>query len=565
MSAPVSCRFLAWEPGDVTATWSRASTDDKQPDSVPRQEIVQEAFAKREGLPPIDPNLRFSVEGVSRDMVRGPDFDALLAAIVSPRVRVVLVETSSRIFADDQVVAKVRLAFQLTGTMLLDASTGRNLLPKEFAEKIVQAVEVASNENYVENLRKSIYAANRVKAERGAHLMGRAPFGIRKARDAAGNPIPRAFELDPDRIDALRSIFEWTAAGKSTWDVAVELTRLKVRGVPTKKFPGGITEWQRIQVSRLVQNVLFRGVWTWDVKKIARDYDEHGQKVKSWKTSPVEAQVRTRSPLGMTPLVGPHDCAEDGSTLEDLEDEDFARCEDCERGRKLWDLANEKLAEKSGERGPEWRKNDPRAFTGLVWCDRCGFKMSPFERPSPTGKSYFDFRCRSYRRRVGLVCSDQSHTVSELKLFRALSGTVKGKGKPGIVEFAPPKPRDERAALAALEASLGGIEKRLQQAKDDRTDGIFSREDFLAQKARLDAERADVEGRIAALEARKAQAPAEVKRVEADRRAAFALLEPTLRDESVPIEVRRKLAGDAIARIVVDNREDGLRIRFEWR
>ncbi len=555
MNEHLGALLATLQEGDYSATWARASSDD-QPDSVPRQEDETAAAIVRHRLPSL--RATFSDEGHSRDVMDGPGFDRMLSAIEDPRLRVVVIEKTSRLFADDAISLRIRLAFARTGTLLVDLS-GRNLNPEGAIEKTLLAMETYANEEYVQQLRDLVYRSNRRRAEAADHPLGRMPFGVRQVRDVAGNPVKRAFEPDPERIEHLRQIFRWIASGrKSPFQVCDLLTAARVRGVPTshrttgakacpedcdRHFPEGRVHWDRIQVVRLVRNRLFRGEITWNKKATTRPRDERGQKVKKFVNRPAEEWIVRPSPLGVL-LAEPHEC--DGS----------AECAPCEAGRKLWDAANDALAVRRGER-EKVRKNPPRVLGGLVKCARCGRRMSAFERGHANQRGLFEFRCPTYREKAtGGECRDRSHVISERKVWAALSGAVAGKGRPGRVEFTLAAPRDERAALDRLRAALEALDERVARAEDLAVDGDLSKAGLARQKERIAVERTTVESEIAVLEA--ASTVTSTTAAVAGLRASVAALVSTLQDEAIPLDERRALAARLIAEVVVDNAADGL-------
>ena len=340
---------------DLAIDYARYSRDTQ--DSVQDQHDMNDESALDIGVKIV---ARFDDEAISRTVQDREGLTAALEYLEAHReVQALLIPALDRLIGGlDQHVTIFRALKRLRVRLYIDGEH----LDYSDEEELTKAEQASLNSvAEVRRGRKRVRKALRVKNRNGRYT-SRPPFGLRMKPlvGADGRELPagavlldakgrvvRSGELDrdPETFGYLVRIFERVAAG------GPDNTRLKIarwlesEGVRSK---GGEVLWRIDSINRIIRNQTYIGVRTYGVTKIVHDYDGKSR---------VPREADDKEIVVTTTSLGP---------VVDLD---------------LFKRANETLdAQKSkNERAPReiaGRTHAPRALADLVYCGRCGAKMS---------------------------------------------------------------------------------------------------------------------------------------------------------------------------------------------
>ena len=233
------------------------------------------------------------------------------------------------------------------------------------------------NEFYAKDCSKKGRSAARVKAETGARVGSRPPYGYQKdPDDPKRHIIP-----DPDTAPVVQRIFALCASGSGPSQIAKQLTSEKV---PTPAYSyyvkygvelGGMNvdepyRWNGPVVSRILENEVYLG------NTVNLKYTTISFKNKKKIERPESEQLRFEH------------------THEALVD------------KETWEIVREIRAHK--RRRTNMDEQD--MFSGLVYCMDCGSTMT-LSRAHTMKKSQYNFTCQNHRKNGKNVCS--SHYICE--------------------------------------------------------------------------------------------------------------------------------------------------------
>lgn len=239
------------------------------------------------------------------------------------------------------------------------------------------------NEFYAKDCSKKGRSAARVKAETGARVGSRPPFGYQKdPADPKRHIIP-----DPDTASVVKHIFALCASGNGPSQIARQLEREKV---PTPSYyyytKYGVAtagtnldepyKWSSVSVSKMLENEVYLG------HTINLKYTTISFKNKQRVIRPESEQLRFEHT---------HDALIDETT---------------------WKIVQEIRAHK--RRRTNMDEQD--MFSGLVYCMDCGSTMT-LSRAHTMSENQYNFTCQKHRKNGKDVCSP--HYIRE-KLLAAV-------------------------------------------------------------------------------------------------------------------------------------------------
>ena len=358
--------------------------------------------------------------------------------------------------------------------------------------KIVLAVMAALAEIYLDNLSEEVAKGKRARAAAGLPN-GDLPYGYRLAEIGGPHPVPVVL---PEEAATVRLAYTLYAEGRMG-DAEIART-LNARGfvMRSKRQPAG-GRFNKDSIRAMLGNPFYTG---WVVQPTGD--------VLTWSDRHAHAP---RVRVLQEPIVD-----------EGL----FARVQDARASRRGVD------ARGTGRRGPVQVTHAPYIGRGLARCGACGRRLWGQTTP----KSGPHYRCNTGNR--GGLCGSGRKSIPADHVDAVIAAAVRGLQLPEdwrarILE----EMGEVEAPAAQLEARRADLEARAARARALLVDGVLSRAEYQAEKARIDADLASLGG----LPARPGQADAE---------EVAALLGDLGRLwDAASDEERRELAGRVIAEV----------------
>jgi DNA invertase Pin-like site-specific DNA recombinase len=541
---------------DLAIGYGRYSRDTQ--DSLEDQHAMNEESALDIGVKIVE---RFGDEAVSRTVQDRAELMKALAYLETHRdVRVLLIPALDRLIGGlDQHVTIFRTLKRLKVRLYIDGEH----LDYTNEEALTQAEQASLNSvAEVRRGRKRVRKALRVKNRNGRYT-SRPPFGLRMKPLVGpdGRELPpgavlldekgrvvRSGELDrdPETFRYLTPIFERVAAGEPRLSIA---RWLESEGVPSKS---GEVLWRIDSITRIVRNRTYIGERTYGVTRIVHDYDG---RTRVRRDDDDKEIIRTTTTLG--PVVDP----------------------------ELFRRANEALDAQASrnERAPKnvaGRTHAPRVLSDLVYCGRCGAKMSCRQdsgKLKKTGERRTTWRwvCTGpIRRQQGHThpkgqpdkpyCT-VGHSFAEKRLLDALSDEMEKIGKRiGTTEWrevTPATPVPDVEERARAEDAQQKARDAIVRVRNGHEHGIYDDDDALARIAAQEAIIAQAEETLSALKAAQAETATPMpaaRRVELTSALrpllANALVEEETLEETTEVReaINRRLA-QHLVRVEVDS------------
>ena len=329
-------------------------------------------------------------EGISGATNQRPGLIALMAAVDSGDVDLVVVEDLSRLSRDIEHSASMRKRFAFSDVRLIGIADGIDTLGN--GGDLLYGVKSILSEQYLKDLGDKTSRGLRDRAQVG-RVTGALPYGYSSAPAPDGQgKVPIIVAAQAAIVDR---IFRMRAAGRSYRDIAKTLNEEGVapprgRQKDSRKRRGG---WAISGVRSMLQNSKYAGRWTFGAR--------------SWKKSPVTGK-RVNRP-GQSPLIE--------VALPDLrivDEETWSRVQ----------AINEEARERYAALGPSAYAREGGASTArrtypmstLIRCGICGGPMVIEKTQKPR------YRCDASRGNGG-IC-DNSRTVMEDALRDAFTSAM---------------------------------------------------------------------------------------------------------------------------------------------
>lgn len=358
-----------------TILYGRLSQEDMQKksgaeddsNSIQNQRLLLEKYAREKGFT----NTKFIYDdGYSGTNFRRPGWEELMELVESDQVATIIVKDMSRLGREYlQVGQYTELIFPSHGIRFIAVNDGVDSLYESTNE--FTPLRNVMNEFYAKDCSKKGRSAARVKAETGARVGSRPPYGYQKDPD---DP-KRHIVPDPNTAPIVRRIFALCASGSGPSQIAKQLTSEKI---PTPAYAyytkygveiGGSNidepyQWSGPTVSSILENEVYLG------NTVNLKYTTISFKNKKKIKRPESEQFRFEK------------------THEPLVDEE------------TWKIVQEIRQHK--RRRTNMDEQD--MFSGLVYCADCGSTMT-LSRAHTMKESQYNFTCQNHRKNGKDVCS----------------------------------------------------------------------------------------------------------------------------------------------------------------
>ena len=358
-----------------TILYGRLSQEDMQKksgaeddsNSIQNQRLLLEKYAKDKGFT----NVKFIYDdGYSGTNFRRPGWEELMELVESEQVATIIVKDMSRLGREYlQVGQYTEIVFPNHGIRFIAVNDGVDSLCESTND--FTPFRNVINELYAKDNSRKIRSAARVKAETGARVGSRPPYGYQK------DPADPKRHIIPDPVTApmAQHIFALCAAGSGPSQIARQLESEKVLTPACyyyRKYGVATTglnldepyKWNGPAVSSILENEVYLG------HTVNLRYTTVSFKNKRRIERPESEQLRFEHT---------HDALIDETT---------------------WNIVRDIRAHK--RRRTNMDEQD--MFSGLVYCLDCGSTMT-LSRAHTMKESQYNFTCQNHRKNGKNVCS----------------------------------------------------------------------------------------------------------------------------------------------------------------
>lgn len=361
-----------------TILYARLSQDDgSQGDSnsIQNQRMMLEKYAKDNGFE----NLKFLYDdGATGTNFNRPAFQEVMALIESGEVATLIVKDMSRLGREYLEVGRLtEIVFPSYGVRFIAMNDGVDSL---YGDNEFTPFKNIINEWYAKDCSKKGKASARIKAESGARVASRPPFGYQK------DPIDPKRKIIPDEETApiVQRIFSLCMSGKGPSQIANQLKEeqipipayfyYKKNGVEITGFDADNPyDWKQSTIARMLENEVYLG------HTINLKYTTLSYKNKKRVERPENEQVR---------IENTHEALIDKTT---------------------WDIVQD-IRKHKRRRANMAEQN---IFSGLIYCKDCGTTMV-LHRAHTMDAVKNNFTCRTYKKKGKDVCT--GHFIREVQL-----------------------------------------------------------------------------------------------------------------------------------------------------
>ena len=358
---------------EYTILYGRLSSEDSQKgsqddsNSIQNQRILLEKYAAERGF--TNPKFIYD-DGYTGTNFNRPGWKEVMRLMEAGCVKALIVKDMSRLGREYlQVGQYTELVFPSYGVRFIAVNDGVDSLDESTND--FTPFRNIMNEFYAKDSSRKLRAVAKLKAESGARIGTREPFGYIKDPE---NPKQRIIP-DPDTAHIVKYIFRMCAEGKGPTQIAHQLCEERIptpsafyfhhHGVmPSKGNLDDPFAWNQKTVSNILENEVYLG-HTVNLKTTSLSYRN-----KKRFERPESEQIRF------------------DNTHEPVID------------RQTWDIVQEI---RKGKRRVT-RIGDQNIYSGLVFCADCGAKMTLF-RTRAKGPEKDEFICANYRQKGKDTCS----------------------------------------------------------------------------------------------------------------------------------------------------------------
>lgn len=377
---------------EYTILYGRLSSEDVQKgnrnddsNSIQNQRLLLEKYAAERGFL----NAMFIYDdGYTGTNFNRPGWQKVMGLIEAGKVKTLIVKDMSRLGREYlQVGQYTELVFPNYGVRFIAVNDGVDSLYESTND--FTPFRNIMNEFYAKDSSRKLRSIVRLKAESGARIGTREPFGyIKDPADPKRHIIP-----DPDTAHIVKYIFQLCVEGNGPQRIA---NRLKEERIPNPSafyyhhhgvLPCGGNlddpfDWKQRTVAHMLENEVYLG-HTVNLKSTTISY-KNKKKVER----PEDEQLRFEN------------------THEAIIDQ------------QTWNIVQEMRKHKRRRDNLD----EQNIYSGLVYCADCGEKMNLF-RSRSKGSEKYEFICSTYRQKGKEVCS--VHTIRRVVLETALLDDIR--------------------------------------------------------------------------------------------------------------------------------------------
>lgn len=250
------------------AIYARYSSDNQREESIEDQVRVCKDHATKQNLEVVDQYI-FADQAQSGTLENRPALNALREICKAGEVQAVIVDDSSRLSRDTRHFLDLMSEFDAYGVAFIAVSDGLNTLDEN--AKVAFQFRGIFNEMYISDLSKKTRRGQEGQFHRG-YFPSSIAYGyklVKKGKmqvDNSGRIRAEGSmaEIIPEEEAIIIRIFTEFANGKAISAIVKDLNRDKV---PTKKS----RQWNGSTVSKILENDIYIGVYTWGEYRTVKD------------------------------------------------------------------------------------------------------------------------------------------------------------------------------------------------------------------------------------------------------------------------------------------------------
>ena len=515
--------------------YCRLSNDDEREGesvSIENQKLLLQRYVRERGW---NETGIYIDDGYSGTNFQRPGIQRLIADAKAGKINVILVKDLSR-FGRNYIEfgQYTDYLFPSIGCRFIVLNNGIDTENHDGSTDVMCFLNLF-NEFYSRDTSKKVRAVKKACAESGKFMGTYPPFGYRRDPEDKHH-----FVIDEDTAPIVRRIFAMRASGTAFRKIACILNEEGIQ-------PPGELYYQRQGCS--------------DPRRVNH----------LWNETTVKVLIRNEAYIGNMVQGKCGTVSYKSKKLVAKPKEDWIRVEGTHEpiiSREIWDTVvsiDQKKVRKS-----DTADGIKSIFTGLVYCEDCGFKMrnhiERFAYKDGRPGRYSSFICGNYARSGKKACT--IHTIYENVLEQLVLCDIREKAQYAaydrerlLEQIIRMKDREQHSRMASCEQELNAatarireLEKLMQNLYEDKCTGVVPQSIFQTLMQKYEAERAQKAAAIPELEKR-VRTQAE-NRLDADRwvEIIHRYTEITELDETILFElVDRIEVGEA-------EKKDGIRI-----
>jgi site-specific DNA recombinase len=416
-----------------TILYARLSQEDgSQGDSnsIQNQRLMLEKYAKDNGFE----NLKFLYDdGATGTNFNRPAFQEVMALIENGEVATLIVKDMSRLGREYLEVGRLtEIVFPSYGVRFIAMNDGVDSL---YGDNEFTPFKNIINEWYAKDCSKKIRASARAKAETGARVGTKPPFGYQKDPD---DP-KRKIILDEETASIVKYIFSLCMSGKGPSQIAKQLKQEQIPTpshfyfekygvVLTNYSPEKKYEWAQRHIGKILEDEVYIG-HTISLKSTTLSY-----KNKKKVTRPESEQLR------------------------------FENTHEAIINKATWDI----VQDIRGRKRRRANMAEQNIFSGLIYCKDCGGTMV-LHRAHTMDAVKNNFMCSTYKKKGKEHCT--AHYIRESQLAEILLDDLRR-----VTHFA----RQNEAAFAKHITQKNSAEIRREITQTERElEGLKRRDNEL--------------------------------------------------------------------------------------
>lgn len=333
------------------------------------------------------------------------------------------------------------------------------------------------NDMYAKDISKKITSVKRNQQKMGKFIGGKAPFGYKKSLTERNKIV-----IDEPAAQIVRQIFQMALDGKSCRQIAVDLNDSEVPtpakyaklNVPRKGAYHGL--WSAESVGFMLKNEVYIG------NMVQGRFQKVSYKSKKCRLMPKEEWTvveNTHEPI--------------------IDDETFQKVSELIQSRKY-----------TRSRSYDF------LLKGLIFCHECGYPLAVSNRHLAHNRDVLYFVCRTYQRftkNSACTChSARADVITDTVLKhvqKVCRHYIKQLDLTNLTKQANQKLQEEKRKrgkdVASIKKELELVQRKIDEAYEDKLNGIINTETYLRVYEKLKKERSSLEQKLSTFKGNESQ------------------------------------------------------------
>jgi DNA invertase Pin-like site-specific DNA recombinase len=245
------------------AIYARYSTDEQRDTSLEDQvrRCREEAAKRGFDVPDVLVFSDAALSGTAAAVEKRAGYRALINAWEQKSFEAVIVDEVSRLARDPLELAKLQQRVEASRVRLITADGIDSVTPNWQLPFGLAGIVGA---HFLRETKHRVIRGMQGALERGFQIAD-APIGYIAVRecDSSGAPVGTRWEIDQEKAEIVREMFEMRRNGMSLFAIAKEFNGRGIRP-PRRARDGGHGYWRPSSLRRVYTNTIYRGVFTWN-------------------------------------------------------------------------------------------------------------------------------------------------------------------------------------------------------------------------------------------------------------------------------------------------------------